>query len=74
MGRKPLRSRVLLNVPLLVAAAMIAAFSTDIPMLRPLKTEFTFGYWLLLVPAAWILLAVQVVLWVIRFRSSGGDA
>ena len=57
--------KLLMNLPILVAAAITVGFSTDLSFLRPLKTEQTFGWWLVvLVPAAIILFVTQFVMWV----------
>jgi hypothetical protein len=53
------------NLPLVVSAAIMVAFSVDAPLTRALKTEATFGLWVaVLVPAAVVLLVVQILLWV----------
>lgn len=53
-----------LHLPLIVGAGLVVAFSTDLPVLRPLKREELFGYWLVVVvPVAALLLGVQLVIW-----------
>jgi len=57
--------KLLGNLPLLVGLALMIVFSVDTPGLRQLKTESTYGLWVVvLVPVAIALLLVQVVLWV----------
>jgi len=57
--------KLLGNLPVILGAALVIAFSADLPALRPLKTETSYGLWVVvLVPAAIALLLVQVVLWV----------
>ena len=52
------------NLPLLLGLLLAAAYSLDVPFLRPLKTEETFGVWLLIVaPLAVLLVLLQLVLW-----------
>lgn len=61
---------VIANAPLLLAALLVVAFSADIPVLGPLKTESTFGWWLLGVPIAVLVLAgAQVALWLRRSQA-----
>jgi len=59
--------RLLGNLPLILGLAIWAGFSMDLPFLAPLKTETTFGLWVaVLVPVAILLLAGQIVLWVVN--------
>ena len=58
-----------LHAPLLTAALLAFVFSADLPLFRPLKTEATYGLWVVvLVPLAILLFIVQVFLWVMRYR------
>ncbi|MEZ5064306.1 MAG: hypothetical protein R3B81_06195 [bacterium] len=55
---------ILTNLPGLLGLLLAISFSADIAPLRPLKTEQTFGLWLVvLVPLAIVLLATQLILW-----------
>ena len=40
-----IRRRLLGSLPLLVATTILFVGSTDVPFLRFLKTEFTYGWW-----------------------------
>lgn len=52
------------NLPLIGGLLLTISFSADVPFLRALKTEDTFGVWLVvLLPLAILLLAVQPVVW-----------
>ena len=56
--------RILLNLPLIIGLLIMVGFSADLPFLRPLKTETTFGWWVVvMVPVAVFLLITQIVLW-----------
>ena len=56
--------KVLSNLPLIIGFAIMIIFTWDAPFLRFLKTEQTFGYWVVvLVPAAVVLLVSQLVVW-----------
>jgi hypothetical protein len=56
---------VVLHLPGLTALLITVMFSAEWEVFRPLKTEQTFGWWVLvLVPAAVILGLVQVGIWV----------
>lgn len=76
--------RVRNNLPLLLALAITVAFSSDLPLLALLKSEQTFGWWLVVgVPAAMLLFGAQIALWTFfpttrpwsrqRARGHGGD-
>jgi len=55
---------LLLHLPLLGASLIALVFSIDIELFRPLKTEFTFGFWVVvLVPISVLLAIVQLVIW-----------
>ena len=69
---------LVLHLPLLVAALIVVVFSSDIELFAPLKTESTFGYWLVVgVPAAALLVVAQVILWIVwvgrRKRARAGS-
>ena len=52
------------NLPLIVGLLLTLSFSLDVPFLRAVKTEQTFGLWLVvLAPLAILLFVVQLVLW-----------
>jgi len=52
------------NLPAIAGLLLSLAFSIDVPFLRSLKTEETFGLWVVvLVPLAILLFAAQLVLW-----------
>ena len=52
------------NLAGLLGLLLVVSFSADIAPLRPLKTEQTFGLWLVvLVPLAIVLLVTQLILW-----------
>ena len=54
-----------MHLPGLAALLIAVAFSAEWEVLRPLKTEHTFGWWVVvLAPAAVILAVVQVGIWV----------
>lgn len=56
--------KLLLNVPGLAALAIVIGFSVDLPFLRSLKTEQTFGVWVvILVPGAVLFVIAQLILW-----------
>jgi len=56
--------RFLGNVPILVAALFTTAFSLDLPILEPLKTETGYGIFVtILVPATVGLILLQGFLW-----------
>ena len=55
----------MLNLPLITSLVIIVGFSADLPLLEPLKTEATFGLWVVvLAPLAVLLLVTQVALWI----------
>lgn len=52
------------NLPVIVGLLVTVSFSADVPFLRALKTESTFGVWLVvLLPVAILLLISQLLLW-----------
>lgn len=56
--------RLLGNLPLILGLSIAIGFSLDIPLLRFMKTEGTYGIWVVvLAPAAVLLLLTQVILW-----------
>jgi hypothetical protein len=56
----------MLHLPIIVSALITVTFSLDAPFLGALKTERTFGWWLvLLVPLAIILGLSQVAVWAV---------
>ena len=56
--------KILLNLPLITSLLITVGFSADLAFLAPLKTETTFGLWVVvLVPLAVLLGIAQVVLW-----------
>ena len=57
---------LLLHLPLSIAVAVMVVFSTDIEAFRPLKTEHTYGLWVVvLVPIAVFALLAQIAIWVV---------
>lgn len=55
------------NLPFLAGLPLALAYSMDVPFLRAVKTEQTFGLWLVvLAPLAVLLLVLQLVLWWFR--------
>jgi hypothetical protein len=62
--------RLLGNLPLVLGLGIMTVFSLDVPILAPLKTETSYGVWVvILVPAAVTLLVLQLVLWIVSPRT-----
>jgi len=62
--------RLLDNLPLILVLGIMAAFSPDVSILAPLKTETSYGVWVvILVPAMVALLVLQIVLWIVSPRT-----
>jgi hypothetical protein len=60
-------TRIRDNLPLVLGLAITVVFSCEAPVFRSLKTERTFGWWLVLgLPVAVLLFLGQLGLWVAR--------
>jgi hypothetical protein len=64
---------VVRHLPLLAAAAIVVVGSADIPAFQALKTESSYGLWVVvLIPAAVLLFLAQVAVWVWSLRRGRG--
>lgn len=65
MSRRRHLPRLRLFLPGLITTVILTAGSWDAPFLRPLRTELTYGWWVVvLYPLAALLALTQVVLWI----------